>query len=981
MTLSADDNSISFDCVISYAREDLVFVDELRLALQDHNYNVFVDRYNLKGGSKFRIEIEDAIDIAHSVIFILSPDFLASKPCNDELNHAIKQNKRLIPVLHRDVVDYHIPVPIALSELNWIFYRNIDDHTIATNSIFQALETNIEWVKIHTWLLRRALDWTRSNKSSSELLRKDILKSMQEKLAINKDSEPQITPLQNKYIDASIERQRNSFYGVTAIILSIFLILSILLTRLWIQWNNTNTETANNFATIAASYAAEKKILQSIALLSEAAKYRSTSLVESNKFKLIQPVIKPGKTIYIPQNLLIDLVWSPSGKYVVGRELYSMDSLRIIDIDKSSVEQLGVSNFEESIGIDFAAKEDKIIWSNRNGVIHYSDLNSGHDISVNNIGEDIHFLQFSNSGDQVVFANSNSLRSLSLTDSSISDHINAPLNRVSSSQNGKVVFFSTYSGTLFLFDMDKVTVEKKILLSDLKGSDKKQLSGYHATGVLDSDGSHLALWFEDPGIRQNRIYVYKTNKDIADSSFSLLGEIALNSSTPSPHDAFFTANSNYFALRDHQSLSTYDFKNDRLHTSIPNLIYDNPLAFSITNQFLAYGTDDGYIEIYDLLSAQLIERIYAHSNAIKGLVFSQNEQRLASTGDDETFRIWDIDLTSLMNTIRPAPRFLSVDYSGELIATVSSFDRNYYVQSFKPQPGQKDNFTLPFTRISSLSLDPFNKVIYSATHGGEIIALDLNSSKDLNTSFAILGRHNHSISTISTMTDHKSIVYGVRNIDSVFVRSVIDTTKYWTFGGFEGSPEKISLSNDSKLIAVKTSFDSLYVYNSKTNSLQTFPEATCIDHISFGSNTELHGICNESSDTFLYTYDIMSGNMSFQKLDLQIISSASSFSPSGRFFVYTVKGKNGLHTNIGLLNLDDGSQITIENENNLTNEQDWIRALAFSQNSEVLYSLTQYGVLQKWGGVLTDNLEETEKITGLRVIKDSDTPTFVHIYK
>ena len=69
--------------------------------------------------------IYSAIEGANAVIFVVTPDSVASKVCGLELAHAAGHNKRLIPVIARPVEDSQVPE--ALAKLNWICCRESDD--------------------------------------------------------------------------------------------------------------------------------------------------------------------------------------------------------------------------------------------------------------------------------------------------------------------------------------------------------------------------------------------------------------------------------------------------------------------------------------------------------------------------------------------------------------------------------------------------------------------------------------------------------------------------------------------------------------------------------------------------------------------------------------------------------------------------------------------------------------------------------------
>ena len=95
-------------------------------------------------------------------------------------------------------------VPKSLRELNWIFFRDSDDFEEATDKLISALDTDLDWVRAHTRLLTRAIEWETKGKNNSFVLRGDDLKAAEQWLAeAGTDKERQPTKLQTEYIIAS----------------------------------------------------------------------------------------------------------------------------------------------------------------------------------------------------------------------------------------------------------------------------------------------------------------------------------------------------------------------------------------------------------------------------------------------------------------------------------------------------------------------------------------------------------------------------------------------------------------------------------------------------------------------------------------------------------------------------------------------------------------------------------------------------------
>ena len=57
---------------ISYSRRDSQFVDALRYRLESNGIQVWLDRTDIQGGSKWRSEIVKAIEGSESIIVVLS---------------------------------------------------------------------------------------------------------------------------------------------------------------------------------------------------------------------------------------------------------------------------------------------------------------------------------------------------------------------------------------------------------------------------------------------------------------------------------------------------------------------------------------------------------------------------------------------------------------------------------------------------------------------------------------------------------------------------------------------------------------------------------------------------------------------------------------------------------------------------------------------------------------------------------------------
>ena len=183
---------------VSYSRKDIEFTKRLTEELRKNKLEFWVDWEGIPPTVDFMKQIETGIEESDVFLFLLSPDSAKSKVCGEEVAHAIKHSKRLIPLVVRDVNSEDVPP--ALSHLNWIFFREQDDFDVSFKKLLLGINTDFDWVETHRRLLVRALEWQSKNKDKSFLLRGQDLHDAEAQLALNTSKDPHPTDLHREYI-------------------------------------------------------------------------------------------------------------------------------------------------------------------------------------------------------------------------------------------------------------------------------------------------------------------------------------------------------------------------------------------------------------------------------------------------------------------------------------------------------------------------------------------------------------------------------------------------------------------------------------------------------------------------------------------------------------------------------------------------------------------------------------------------------------
>ena len=163
---------------ISYSRKDLELAQRIVTALAENDLDTWVDWKSIPKGEDWWEHIENGIEEADAFLFLVSPDSAASKVCSDEIDHAVKNGKRILPVILRDTKDTHPEI----SKRNWIFCREgQDDFNQSIAEIHETIHTDYEWLQYHRSLQVKALAW-QETQDKSRLLRGKELAEAEERL-------------------------------------------------------------------------------------------------------------------------------------------------------------------------------------------------------------------------------------------------------------------------------------------------------------------------------------------------------------------------------------------------------------------------------------------------------------------------------------------------------------------------------------------------------------------------------------------------------------------------------------------------------------------------------------------------------------------------------------------------------------------------------------------------------------------------------
>ena len=199
---------------ISYSRKDIEITRRITERFEAGGLDAWVDWQDIPPSIDWMKEIHKGIEDADVFLYLVSPDSISSLICTDEVQHAVLNGKRIIPVVVRDFDAK--AAPSTITHLNWIFFsRPQDDFERSFGQVWAAIHTDYDWVQVHRRLQVKALEWDRNHREESFFLRGKDLQDAEAQFTVNGLKDPRPTDLQKGFIhesreseDARLEEQR-----------------------------------------------------------------------------------------------------------------------------------------------------------------------------------------------------------------------------------------------------------------------------------------------------------------------------------------------------------------------------------------------------------------------------------------------------------------------------------------------------------------------------------------------------------------------------------------------------------------------------------------------------------------------------------------------------------------------------------------------------------------------------------------------------
>src|SRR5215216_1675569 len=639
---------------VSYSRRDSVAARKLIEAFKSINQDVWVDWESIPPAVDWLEQIFRGIEEADAFIFMISPDSIASEVCKVEINRAAQNNKRIIPIVLRDVQPKDAPENIR--KLNWTFIREDDNFEEGLAKVKTAIELDLDWLEEHRRLQVRSLEWHRK-KDPSLLLRGRDLRNARHMLATATVKDPIPTDLQRTFIQYSLQSERNRTAlwisgGLTLIIMTVLALIAINRSNeALIQKNEADQQ--RSFAEAKSTEAINNAILASqnemTAQANEQVARTQEAIANENKIhaeageKAAKAQIsqsRPGE-LYLSTLLAIDSMQ----KYETDEaEEILRHNISLIPLPLAQFSQKGKIN---AIAISPEAGSNTFVTGSADGTTCAWQIEDGKasnlfctpsdQPSVNAVAFNVdgsllatgdqsglvQILDMTNKGNVLyayrrIHTLSGAIQFLNIKNGNPqSEEPQEPVRSLAfQPRTGGQLAVAYEDGQIPVFNLKTGSIS-----SPLWTGETPNLIGFSRTGNFLAAGSE-----------SGRVSVWDLSSKHNFSPSTHRGGVLAMAFSPKDNKVVTGGNDNTAAMIN---LST-----EKQIFRMFNQDSVRDVAFSPDGSWLVTGSDDHRIRIWDTLTGDELLAM-AQDGIVTDVVVSPNGQWLATTGDDGTTRVWD----------------------------------------------------------------------------------------------------------------------------------------------------------------------------------------------------------------------------------------------------------------------------------------------------------------------------------------------------
>lgn len=868
---------------ISYSRKDKAFVQKLHNNLVGAGLETWVDWEGIPLTADWWQEIKQGIENADAFAFVISPDSLKSKVCSDEIQTAVDNNKRLIPVLHRDA-EKGDPIHPKISSHNWIYMRDEPELEAHMPDMVQVIHTDLDWVKAHTRLLRRAVEWEGNGRNNSFLLRGEDLKRAEAWQNRAAGKEPAATELQTRYIaDSRKDATRRTRILAAGITVSVIIALLALFSYVQSVEANQQRHLAEEARATAVVNEHEALLQREIAIFARATAEAAAQVAEEQRGLAEEQR---------------DLAVAAEAEAETQKEIAEEQRDLAVAAEAEAATQRDIANslkeqaqaLKTAITGELLAQQDKYVLSTLVALQSYQQWQTdegeqllrgllarlpapqnelSHDDWVNEVAfsPDGHrLLTASDDGTAVLWDTATSEPLLSLAhDGWVFTAAFSPDGRVIATGDAQNLEDGSYAGNVTLWDATTGEMIRQFPQADWINDVE-----------FSPDGRYLSFGVYDGNVR----VVNPSN-----------GNVILGTNQSAPvWDVTFSPDSGLMVSSDDNGRTwIWDVRNAAV---LATLSHDAPTygaAFSPNGERLATFSEDSTARIWNRFNWLRVTTIY-HEGMIVDAAFSPDSQILATASADNTASLWEPATGKQLFELEHQAFVNDITFSPNGKWVVTSSDDNTAVL-WDVATGQKVSNMIHESWVFTAAFSPDGSLLATGDLDGKIQLWDiLKDSAEISRA-----THSQPVNDLALTTDGSQLITtsdeGLRLWDTQALQAGdMAATQAAHFTAGEQKLNFLTISPDNQMVAATGQIDGVYLWNLLTREFGlTFADNQVIDALAFSPDgTKLVTAGKEggiNGDIYITIWDVLTGEPLIDPIQIPSRVSNITFTPDGLHFV------------------------------------------------------------------------------------------------
>ena len=860
---------LNLSVFISYSRKDRDFVKWLDEELKKKGRRTWLDQKNIPFTEKWLNAIYSGIEAADNFIFVISPDSLTSKACAEELAHAVKHNKRLIPLLRREV-DSNLASP-ALRERNWLPFveaNNVDSFQL----LLDTMDTDLDYVHAHTRLLTHAIEWKNNRRDRSLLLRGRELRAATKFLAQAASRKPHSTDLQKDYVSASSRAARIRILLMLSVTIISISVISIIALRAWSQ---QKINESRKLAASATSYLISDPEFSLRLAIASAEAAHTEQAEEALREALINA---PVHEMQGPERGNLEAVFSPDNKLLL---ITSMDkSAQVFEVS-SGRRVFTLEGHSDTINAaSFSFDSRRIVTASADHTARIWDSNDGRSLfELKGHGDAVNSALFSSDGAFIVTASDDNTarvwdastgRNLFEIHGREAEHGEASFMRGANfSPDGRLIATVSYSYTPQVWD-----AHTGRRLYELKGHTRVVFTAAFSPDsrfiVTASFDGTAKVWDASNGRKLVELTAHK--KPVNQASFSHDGKFIV---TASDDDTARIWDAN-------NGRSLYELKG---HTSSVE-----SASFSRDNKYVLTWSFDHTARLWDVASQRTLSTWGNSGDPIATASFSPDNALILTLSKSGKARTWDVSLWKSQLEFRGQEGFVTdVAFSpdGNFIVTTGAYDNTARV--WDARSGQRRFELKGHTNlVNTAAFSPDGKFIVTTSIDRTARTWDASDGHPL----LELRGHEDSLTSAVFSPDGKLVATASRDKtariwDASSGRNLLQLHE-------DNSIDSVEFSPDGKLIVTSNGSNLAHIWDagSGRNLIELVGHGDIVNMAAFSRDAKL--IVTASDDHTARVWDASSGRELIQLRGDDAVHSAVFSSDSK--LILTASGYNSIVT-------------------------------------------------------------------------------------